>query len=144
MPYNQYSAHFCLGAIYSRSDKSLSCELNKYNIENLESIVSVIKDFQFFVCEKWEIASDSQGSGNTANIGSIVRIEDILAAKGVFYNLGEEVFDDYWTNYGRMMVKDKNGKRKKMTKISEFCKYKRIDPSLINPCIRSSKTRKTI
>ena len=41
-----------------------------------------------------DIASDSQGSGNTANIGSIVRIEDILSGNGVFKNLGEEWFDE--------------------------------------------------
>ncbi|MGO9482150.1 MAG: type II restriction endonuclease, partial [Candidatus Kryptoniota bacterium] len=31
-------------------------------VKNLKSITSVIKEFDFFVAEKWEIASDSQGS----------------------------------------------------------------------------------
>ncbi|MDR0870423.1 MAG: hypothetical protein LBN39_06480, partial [Planctomycetaceae bacterium] len=77
-PYNDYSGHFCLGAIYTRADSADIIETKKYNLSQLKSIVSVIRDIRFFACEKWEIASDSQGSGNTANIGSIVYIPDIL------------------------------------------------------------------
>jgi hypothetical protein len=40
-----------------------------YKLRELHSIVSVIRDFQFFVAEKWEIASDKQGSSNTAQYG---------------------------------------------------------------------------
>jgi len=36
-----------------------------------------------------------RGSGNTANIGSIKRLSDILAENGVFAKAGEDVFDDY-------------------------------------------------
>ena len=73
-PYNDYAGHFCLGVIYSRTDAGNIDETKIFNIDKLKSIVSVIKDIQFFACEKWELASDSQGSGNTANIGSIVSI----------------------------------------------------------------------
>jgi hypothetical protein len=83
-PYNEYSGHFCLGAIYSRADSSDINETRNFKISELKSIVSVIKEIQFFACEKWEIASDSQGSGNTANIGSIVCIPDILKSNGAF------------------------------------------------------------
>jgi hypothetical protein len=94
-PYNEYTGHFCLGAIYTRADSCDIIETKKFKITQLKSIVSVIRDIHFFACEKWEIASDSQGSGNTANIGSIVLIEDILNGNGVFKNLGESWFDDY-------------------------------------------------
>jgi len=47
----------------------------------------VAKNFQFFVTEKWMIASDKGGSGNTANIGSINNIADIVAGRGMFPNL---------------------------------------------------------
>jgi hypothetical protein len=88
-PYSEYSGHFCLGIIYSRVDFSAIDEtevivvkeltgdyFNKQTIgerqvtkiEKLRSITSVIKDFIFFACEKWELASDRRGSGNTANI----------------------------------------------------------------------------
>jgi len=83
-PYGDYSGHFCLGIIYTRADgKDLDetevinvKELDEHErgqpqsgdrkvtkVESLRSIASVIKDFQFFVCEKWQLASDRQGSG---------------------------------------------------------------------------------
>ncbi|HDR06577.1 MAG TPA: restriction endonuclease, partial [Candidatus Coatesbacteria bacterium] len=76
-PYSSYLGHFCLGIIYTRTEPADIDETKIHPVTALHSIVSVIKDIQFFACEKWEIASDSQGSGNTANIGSIVCIEDI-------------------------------------------------------------------
>jgi hypothetical protein len=138
-PYNDYSGHFCLGTIYSRTDSSEIEETKNFKITELKSIVSVIKEIQFFACEKWEIASDSQGSGNTANIGSIVCIRDILKGHGAFKNLGELWFDDYWMNYGEITV-TKQGKQKKITKLCDFLKYKGNDPSLANP-INRAKTK---
>jgi len=135
-PYNEYSGHFCLGIIYTRAGSQHIDETKTYNISQLRSITSVIKDIQFFTCEKWEIASDSQGSGNTANIGSIVRIEDILSCNGVFKKLGEDWFDDYWMNYGKIRASKKGTV---ITDIEAFVRYRKGDTSLINPCIRSNK-----
>ena len=140
-PYSAYLGHFYLGIIYARTDSISIDETKVVPIEQLHSITSVIRDLQFFVCEKWEIASDSQGSGNTANIGSIVRIEDILKGHGVFKNLGEEWFDQYWMNYGKITIKTESGKQKKITKIEEFLKFKGVDTKLANPCIRTNDKR---
>ena len=87
-PYNDYAGHFCLGAIYSRTDSGNIDETKIFNINKLKSIVSVIRDIQFFACEKWEIASDSQGSGNTANIGSIVSISGHSGRQRRFQKIG--------------------------------------------------------
>lgn len=141
-PYNHYSGHFCLGMIYTRADSSDVDETRVYKDTQLQSIVSVIRDLEFFACEKWEIASDSRGSGNTANIGSIVRIQDILSGNGVFKNLGEEWFDAYWMNYGKITVKSKAGKQKKLTKLTEFLEFKGQDPNLANPFIRTNRKPK--
>lgn len=70
-PYSQYSGHFCLGIIYSRS-RLISCDKQIYSLDELENIPAVIHDFTFFAAEKWRIASDKPGSGNTANIGVFV------------------------------------------------------------------------
>ena len=92
-------------------------------VKNLKSITSVIKDFDFFVSEKWKIASDKQGSGNTANIGSIVDIADLKEGNGIFSKLGEEWFDEYWINYGSAtMLKD--GKVTKITTLKDFLEFK--------------------
>ena len=131
-PYNQYLGHFCLGIIYSRADLHEVDETRIYKIADLDAITSVINDFQFFVAEKWQIASDSSGSGNTANIGSINKISDILECNGMFKNLGEEVFDDYWMNYGKITIIGEDGKPKKITELRAFSEYRGIDINLIN------------
>lgn len=97
-PYSAYKAHLVLGIIYSENDIFID-ERKYYPIENLEDITSVVKDITFFVQEKWKIATDKPGSGNTKNIGSVSLIEDLINGKGPFSTLGEDVFDDYWINY---------------------------------------------
>jgi hypothetical protein len=142
--YNQYSGHYCLGIIYTRTDFDVSeteiyrvQELQKEHtrltrkvgekkvttVAHLKSITSVIKDFDFFAAEKWKIASDKQGSGNTANIGCVLSLEDLKNENGIFSNLGEEWFDEYWMNFGSAsMLKD--GKTIKITSLKDFLEFK--------------------
>lgn len=134
-PYSQYLGHFCLGIIYSRTTPDKSYEASTHKLDELQSIVSVIRDFQFFVAEKWEIASDKQGSSNTANIGSITKIDDIVNRNGVFKNLGETWFDDYWMNYGKITITTSSGKAKKISLLREYLAYRGQDPALINSTI---------
>ncbi|MCL4530223.1 MAG: EcoRV family type II restriction endonuclease [Chloroflexi bacterium] len=135
-PYNEYLGHFCLGIIYSRTGPERTDETKTYGLEELKSITSVISDFQFFVHEKWEIASDYQGSSNTANIGSITKISDILTGNGVFKQLGEKWFDEYWMNYGKNQITTPDGKVKKITLLKEYLAYRGKDLKLANPMSR--------
>lgn len=96
-PYGEYKAHIVLGIIYSETPDI--DERKVYSLNQLEEIVSVINDVTFFVQEKWRIAIDRPGSGNTKNIGSVTQIDDLINGRGVFSQLGEDVFDDYWMNY---------------------------------------------
>ena len=139
-PYQEYAGHFCLGIIYSRrSSGNANDETNAYHVDDLQSIASVIRDIQFFVQEKWRIASDKRGSGNTANIGSINRIEDIVAGRGVFSTLGESWFDDYWMNYGKIAVKESSGKTHTIKDLTEFIEYRGGDPSMVVPKARRKR-----
>ena len=140
-PYNEYMGHFCLGIIYTRASPTAVDETKFYTLEQLDSIPSVVRNFQFFAVEKWRIASDKRGSGNTANIGSINKISDILSGNGMFSLLGEEWFDDYWMNYGKITVQNDIGKTKKITNLHDFVIYRGGDTSLIFP--RASR-RQTI
>jgi len=97
-PYGSYAGHYVLGVIYSQAECELD-ERRRHRLEELESIPSVITDFQFFVQEKYRIATDRPGSGNTKNIGSVTDIDSLVNGKGPFAELGEEVFDDYWMYY---------------------------------------------
>ncbi len=130
-PYNEYQGHFCLGIIYTRGENTTIDETKQYEVKNLQSITSVIKDIQFFISEKWKIASDKSGSGNTANIGSINNIIDIINGNGMFSKLGEKWFDDYWMNYGKITFTDENGKTKKLTSIEDFVRYRKGNVKLI-------------
>lgn len=97
-PYEQYAAHFVLGVIYSRCEECID-ERRVHSLEELHDIISVVKNFEFLLQEKWRIASDRPGSGNTKNIGSVRSIRDLLEGNGPFAPYGREVFDDYWMNY---------------------------------------------
>ncbi len=132
-PYNDYSGHFCLGIIYTRSLIDKLEETKIYTVDTVENIPSVIRDFIFFAEEKWRIASDKGGSGNTANIGSIQKIDDILLGNGVFAKAGEELFDDYWANFGKIEVLDKKGKRRKLSSFLDYLRYRGLPESLNNP-----------
>ena len=132
-PYNSYLGHFCLGIIYSRADSSTIDETKRYKICRLQSITSVVRDFQFFVAEKWRIASDKPGSGNTANIGSINNINNIINGNGMFSKLGESWFDDYWMNYNKITMSYEKGKTRKITALKDFVEYRNGDPSLVVP-----------
>ena len=93
----------------------------------------MIHDFTFFAAEKWRIASDKPGSGNTANIGSIQYIDDILNGNGVFALAGEELFDDYWANFGRINIQGTDGRYKTLSSFAEYLHYRGLPETLNNP-----------
>ena len=131
-PYSSYCSHFCLCILYSRALLNENCETDKYSLSNLSTIPSVIKNFTIFAEEKWKLASDKRGSGNTANIGSIKKIADMLSGNGVFAKAGEDIFNDYWANYGKIMVKNKDGKLKPMTSFNEYIDYRGLSINIKN------------
>lgn len=131
-PYDDYSGHFCLGIIYTRSNTNRDEGNHVYRIDDLTTIPSIVKDFVFFAEEKWKIASDKGGSGNTANIGSVKKIDDLINGNGVFAKAGEELFDDYWINYGKIEILV-DGKRKKLSSFGDYLKYRGLPAELNNP-----------
>lgn len=129
-PYNQYKGHFVLGIVYNQ--QSNIDETKSYEIKDLNKITSVINNLKFFFIEKWKIASDKQGSGNTANIGGLLKVEsDMENGNGIFKN--EKEFDDFWINYNKISIIDKNGKSKKITKISELREYRGLNKIIVPP-----------
>lgn len=90
--------------------------------------------------DEWKIASDKGGSGNTANIGSIQKIDDILTGNGVFAKAGEELFDDYWANFGKIEALI-DGKRKKISTFEEYLRYRGLPILLNNPKAVKRKAR---
>ena len=123
-PYGSYSGHFVLGVIYSKTD-GLIDQRRRYNLDELERITSVIRDFQFFAQEKYRIASDRPGSGNTKNIGSVTEIDKLVSGSGPFASLGENRFDDYWMYYlTKDMARAAELKQPPYTNLRSYLKYK--------------------
>jgi hypothetical protein len=149
-PYNQYLGHYCLGIVYSRGNLDYGEEMRVYTKNQLREIPSVISQFEFFAQEKWKIASDKSGSGNTANIGSITYIQDILSGNGVFTLLGEEWFDQYWQNHGKITIQKIKNKQDqtgnyikydaKITDIKTFLQFKGKSDQWIAEHLVSRKT----
>ncbi|MBK8037765.1 MAG: EcoRV family type II restriction endonuclease [Verrucomicrobiaceae bacterium] len=145
--YSEYAAHICLGVIYTRTPPNDIDETRSFSVKELDpatrsaksrivpslcSITSVVRDFEFFVCEKWQLASDKQGSGNTANIGAITWIEDIRSGNGVFSKLGEQWFDEYWMNHGQATLL-RDGKPVPIRSLADFMEFKGADNRNIVP-----------
>lgn len=125
-PYNSYKAHIVLGVIYDTVEGV--DERKSYSLDELDKIVSVIKNFQFFVQEKWKIAIDRPGSGNTKNIGSVNKIDDLVNGKGAFSELGEDIFNDYWMYYlTHDMARTAELPKPYYTNLAEYKKFKNIE-----------------
>jgi hypothetical protein len=125
-PYDEYVGHFVLGVIYSRTDEHLD-ERNVYQLDDLQNITSVVKDFTFFVQEKYKIAIDRPGSGNTKNIDSVVKIDELINGNGSFAKLGEEAFDDYWMYYlTKDMARTVDLKGAPYKNLKEYLQYKKL------------------
>lgn len=122
-PYNQYSAHYVLGVIYTKCDE-VADERKQFTLADLPKIPSVIKDFEFFAQPKYRIATARPGSGNTKNIGSADKIETLISGAGPFAALGEEVYDDYWMFYLTRDMAEALGVKRPYMNLKTYLEYK--------------------
>lgn len=99
-PYGEYTEHWIIGFVYRRIAVDAIAANRVYTVDELAGIPAPFADVEVFVQEKWRIAGDRAGSGNTANIGSITgTLADFQQGKGVFQS--ESEFLAYWRWYGR-------------------------------------------
>ena len=122
-PYKMYSKHYVLGVVYTQVPEV--DERRSYDIAQLADIPSVARDFTFLLHEKYRIAADRAGSGNTKNIGSTVYLDRLIDGQGVFADLGIEIFDDYWMNYRtREMARAEGFERQPYANLLDYRKFK--------------------
>lgn len=125
-PYKEYSNHYILGVIYTQQENLID-ENKVYSIDDLEEILSVVKDFDFIIQEKYKIAKDRPGSGNTKNMGSCVKISELKEGTGPFSKLGVKIFDDFWMNYmTNEMARGAKLKKAPYSNIREYLKYRNV------------------
>ena len=105
--YTDYAKHYVIGFIYKRNGLAQESQVFKY--EDREKIEFPFKEVKYFIQEKYKIAGDKPGSGNTENIGSIhtKKFSDLKDGKGPFSTLGVDVFDIYWKYYPKYRSPEK-------------------------------------
>lgn len=91
-----------------------------FNYENKEHIECPFTDVRYFIQEKYKIAGDKPGSGNTENIGSFSTksFEALKNGTGPFAYYGKEVFDLYWKYYPKYRASTKD-----YTSLPEFLRW---------------------
>jgi len=97
-PYQEYAKHYVLGVIYTKQGE-VTQEGKIFTLDDLDKILSTVRDIEFILHEKYRLATDRPGSGNTKNIGSSNKIEELRRGTGPFTTHGVQVFDDYWMYY---------------------------------------------
>ena len=97
-PFSQYKQHWIIGFVYNRIQEKRNATGRIYSFETLGDIPVPFENVEVFMQEKWKIAGDKAGSGNTTNIGSIKgTISDFADGKGIFES--EDEFLEYWRGY---------------------------------------------
>lgn len=116
--YTDYSKHYVVGFVYKRNDAAQ--ESRVYDYEDRFQIAFPYGNVRYFIQEKYKIAGDKPGSGNTENIGSFPtkRFADLKEGKGPFSELGQDVFDIYWKNYSKY-----RSNTREYTSLSEFIEW---------------------
>jgi len=120
-PYHEYKEHWILGFIYSRVE---NVKADIVPITKLDDIVPVIKDIEVIIQQKYKIASERPGSGNTTNIGSISEIEKLRKGEGPFAEYGEEIFEDYWRNFMQLKTARDSDRKQPFRNIEEYLQWK--------------------
>lgn len=110
-------------------DTFLITEIQIHTLDTFTQIQSVVRDFDFFLQEKWKIATDKAGSGNTKNIGSELNINKLKSGQGLFQRefkmQGQKIFDNYWMNYEtKSMAKDVGRDKPQFNNIESYLKWK--------------------
>ena len=106
--YTDYIRHYVVGFIYKRNDSAQESKV--YDIDCRKQIIFPYRDVKYFISEKYKIAGDKPGSGNTENIGSFLTrsINDLKDGKGPFSELGQDIFDLYWKYYPKYRATEQN------------------------------------
>lgn len=113
--YTDYVRHYVIGFVYKRNGAAQESRI--YDYANRGQITFPYNDIKYFIQEKYKIAGEKPGSGNTENIGSFStkNFADLQQGKGPFSELGQDAFDIYWKYYPKYREE-----AKAYTSLSEF------------------------
>ena len=105
--YTDYIKHYVIGFIYKRNGQAQESQV--YDYKDKDKITFPFYDVQYFIQEKYKIAGDKPGSGNTENIGSFSTksFSALKNGQGPFTELGVDAFDIYWKYYPKYRSPEK-------------------------------------
>lgn len=105
--YTDYSKHYVIGFVYKRNGHAQESQVFDY--KDRDKIQFPFYDVKYFIQEKYKIAGDKPGSGNTENIGSFSTksFSDLREGNGPFNSLGADAFDIYWKYYPKYRSENK-------------------------------------
>ena len=105
--YTDYTKHYVIGFVYKRNGQAQESRIVNY--KDRDKIEFPFNEVKYFIQEKYKIAGDKPGSGNTENIGSIhtKNFSDFKEGNGPFSSLGVDAFDIYWKYYPKYRSTDK-------------------------------------
>jgi hypothetical protein len=143
-PYDHYVRHWIVGFVYTRVN---DVGTDIASLDQRNAINAPYKDVEWFVQEKYKIASGLPGSGTTTNIGSIrtPKIADFVAGEGPFAEMGEEGFREGHHCNGGESAGPKVGVQRSSCRIQRGC-HSRLRAfhltASIERCAGSKVTRK--
>lgn len=113
--YSDYIKHYAICFTYKRNGRAQESQIFDY--EERSTIEQPFYDVKYCIQEKYKIAGDAPGSGNTENIGSFRTnsMEALKKGEGPFSELGIDVYDIYWKYYPRYTNPNKH-----YTSLNEF------------------------
>ena len=105
--YTDYVKHYVIGFVYRRNGAAQESAV--YDYSRRDQVVFPYRDVRYFIQEKYRIAGDKPGSGNTENIGSFPTrcFSDLREGRGPFGELGVDAFDLYWKYYPKYRSPEK-------------------------------------
>ena len=108
--YTDYASHYVIGFIYKRNDSAQDSRVVPHT--DRDSIICPYFDVKYFIQEKYKIAGDKPGSGNTENIGSFAtkNFMELKNGEGPFSSLGEDIYNLYWMYYPQYRSQVKNSR----------------------------------
>lgn len=129
-PYTDFVKHYVIGFVYRRNDSAQESDVYDYHFRDMISFP--YQDVKYFIQEKYKIAGEKPGSGNTENIGSFETnsLEELRLGNGPFSVLGHDVYDLYWENYPR--YKEKVIKYKTIKEFGQWLRSNRNNLNNIN------------
>lgn len=116
--YTDYIKHYAICFIYKRNGLAQKSDVVDYS--ERETIQCPFYDVKYCIQEKYKIAGDTPGSGNTENIGSFStnNILELKNGNGPFKDLGEDIYELYWKYYPRYTNPNKH-----YTSIEQFATW---------------------